>query len=233
MYFPFSGLVNGGMHRPPWSGATCNKLEDQPRTGPDASRRPPLPVGPLKREDVALLTVDKSLLRPPYSRYKTVRGALPSRQSTTLNTRAISLLTKAIMSTTQTDLLIIGGGPAGLSAAITFSRLRRPCVIYDSGNYRNASASHSHTILGFEGQDPADFRAKVRSELLRDYSTTTTFRNGQIVSLVKTGEEFEAKDAEGNTLKARKVILATGLKDHLPDILGVSYTFMTVMHRCS
>ncbi|KIR98032.1 thioredoxin reductase GliT [Cryptococcus deuterogattii 2001/935-1] len=126
------------------------------------------------------------------------------------------------MSTTQTDLLIIGGGPAGLSAAITFSRLRRPCVIYDSGNYRNASASHSHTILGFEGQDPADFRAKVRSELLRDYSTTTTFRNGQIVSLVKTGEEFEAKDAEGNTLKARKVILATGLKDHLPDILGVS-----------
>ncbi|OXG89912.1 thioredoxin reductase GliT [Cryptococcus neoformans A2-102-5] len=133
-----------------------------------------------------------------------------------------SLVTKAIMSTTKIDLLIIGGGPAGLSAAITFSRLRRSCVIYDSGDYRNASASHSHTILGFEGQNPADYRAKVRSELLRDYNATTTFRNGQIVSLVKVGEDFEAKDAEGNTLKARKVILATGVKDHLPDIAGVS-----------
>lgn len=135
-----------------------------------------------------------------------------------------SLATKAIMSTTKIDLLIIGGGPAGLSAAITFSRLRRSCVIYDSGDYRNASASHSHTILGFEGQDPADYRAKVRSELLRDYNATTTFRNGQIVSLVKVGEDFEAKDAEGNTLKARKVILATGLKDHLPDIAGMQPT---------
>ncbi|AAW46125.1 conserved hypothetical protein [Cryptococcus deneoformans JEC21] len=127
------------------------------------------------------------------------------------------------MSTTITiDLLIIGGGPAGLSAAITFSRLRRSCFIYDSGDYRNAPASHSHTILGFEGQDPVDYRAKVRSELVRDYNATTTFRKGQIISLVKDGEYFEAKDAEGNTLKARKVILATGLKDHLPDIAGVS-----------
>lgn len=178
-----------------------------------------------------MVTVDKSLLHP-YCRYKTVK-VLYSPQFTTLNTRVISFLTKAIMSTTQIELLIIGGGPAGLSAAITFSRLRRSCVIYDSGNYRNASASHSHTILGFEGQDPADFRAKVRGELLRDYSATTTFRNGQIVSLIKVGEGFEAKDAEGNTLKARKAILATGLKDHLPDIAGTWHTFITVMLQCS
>lgn len=158
-------------------------------------------------------------------RYKTPRGApYSTTQSTTFNTNMPSLVTKAIMSTTKIDLLIIGGGPAGLSAAITFSRLRRSCVIYDSGDYRNASASYSHTILGFEGQNPADYRAKVRSELLRDYNATTTFRNGQIVSLVKVGEDFEAKDAEGNTLKARKVILATGLKDHLPDIAGMQPT---------
>ncbi|WVQ85430.1 hypothetical protein IAT38_007595 [Cryptococcus sp. DSM 104549] len=129
------------------------------------------------------------------------------------------------MSPTNVDLLIIGGGPAGLSAAITFSRLRRSCIVYDSGVYRNGMSAHAHTILGFEGQSPASYRDKVRADLLEWYGDLTKYKEGKIVYVKKTGDVFEVKDAEGNELIARKIVLATGLKDYLPDIPGLAETW--------
>ncbi|WVW82203.1 hypothetical protein I302_104209 [Kwoniella bestiolae CBS 10118] len=130
------------------------------------------------------------------------------------------------MNVRSVDVLIIGGGPAGLSAATSVARLKRSCLLYDSGLYRNSMVEHSHTIAGFEGNNPKDLREKMKSDLEALYSDTLTFVDGKITSLKKVDDErygqvFEALDDEQRKLRARKVVLATGLMDHLPDIEGV------------
>ena len=129
-------------------------------------------------------------------------------------------------STTSTDLLIIGGGPAGLSTATFFARVNRPFILYDSQLYRNAQSPEAHTIMGYEGISPAQYRSKIQMELCSLYGKgglgNGVFKNGKIVSLLKTDNGFEAVDEEGNTVKARKVVLATGIKDVLPPIPGKS-----------
>ena len=123
----------------------------------------------------------------------------------------------------KVDLLIIGGGPAGLSAALFFSRLKRPTLVYDSGVYRNAGVQVAHTILGHEGVNPAEHRTKARKEVEDGYPWTS-FRDSQVVSLNKAKKGFVARDAQGKEVYARKVILATGIKDHLAAIPGKSST---------
>jgi thioredoxin reductase len=128
------------------------------------------------------------------------------------------------MTTTQTDLLIIGGGPAGLSAAIFFARVNRPFIVYDSQLYRNSQSPESHTIMAYEGISPAEYRSKIQMQLRSLYGKgglgNGVFKNGKIVSLQKTDSGFEAVDEDGNKVRARKVVLATGIKDILPPIPG-------------
>lgn len=126
------------------------------------------------------------------------------------------------MSSTSTDLLVIGGGPAGLSATLMFARLNRPVVMYDSGKYRNGASQHSHTIPGSDGESPADWRRKVREQVEANYKWVET-RDDRVESLEKCPKGgFEAVDSQGRKVVARKVILATGLKDVLTDIPGQS-----------
>ena len=121
----------------------------------------------------------------------------------------------------STDTVIAGGGPGGLATASTFARLNRPFMLYDSHSYRNAKSPSAHTVPGFEGANPADYRTKVRQELERDYSWLE-FRDDKIVSLQKVKEDgsFTASDKSGREIRAKKVVLATGLADKLPDIAG-------------
>lgn len=137
-------------------------------------------------------------------------------------------MSTSITTITKTDLLIIGGGPAGLSTATFFARVNRPFILYDSGLYRNAQSPIAHTIMGHEGVSPASYRAQVRNQLEALYGQgehslrNGAFRKGKIVSLVKDAERFEAVDQDGNKISARKVVLATGIKDVLPSIPGTS-----------
>lgn len=130
------------------------------------------------------------------------------------------------MTSTKTDLLIIGGGPAGLSAATFFARVNRPFILYDSQLYRNAQSPEAHTIMGFEGVSPAEYRSKTRSQVEDLYGKgpgglgNGVFKNGRIVSLEKVDGGFEAVDEDEARILARKVVLATGIKDVLPDIPG-------------
>jgi thioredoxin reductase len=132
---------------------------------------------------------------------------------------------------TSTEMLIIGGGPAGLSTATFFARVNRPFILYDSQLYRNAQSPVAHTIMGYEGSSPVEYRSKVRQELESLYGIggeglgNGEFRNGKIVSLEKVPEGFEAVDEDGRKIQARKVVLATGIKDVLPDIPGWSTFF--------
>jgi len=134
---------------------------------------------------------------------------------------------------TSTDLLIIGAGPAGLSAALLFARLGRPCVVYDSGSYRNETSPVTHTIPAFDGADPRDYRVTARKQM--EVYDWVKFRDDKVVELSKLGQEkdeagggilgntlFECVDNGGNKVRARKVIIATGIKDNLPGIPGKS-----------
>jgi thioredoxin reductase len=99
-------------------------------------------------------------------------------------------------------------------------------MVYDSQLYRNSQSPESHTIMGYEGISPAEYRSKIQMELCSLYGKgglgNGVFKNGKIISLEKVDGGFEAVDDGGNKVKARKVVLATGIRDILPPISGMS-----------
>ena len=118
------------------------------------------------------------------------------------------------------DVLIIGGGPAGLSVATGLARQLYTAVVFDSGMYRNERANHMHNVLTWDHQDPADFRKKGRMDILKRY-TTIDFQDTEVISVTKTAQgHFELADAQGKTWTGRKLVLATGVRDVFPDIEG-------------
>lgn len=127
------------------------------------------------------------------------------------------------------DVLIIGGGPAGLSAALSFARLVHTTVIFDSGVYRNALSNHMHTVPTWDHRDPAEFRAAIRKDLLSRYPATQ-FQDVKVESISKTDDGlFKATDAKGDEWLGRKVILATGVKDVFPPIDGFADCWVSGM----
>ncbi len=120
------------------------------------------------------------------------------------------------------DVVIIGGGPAGLSAALTLSRARRRVLVVDAGSPRNAPAAHAHNYLGREGVPPLELLAIGRTEVAR-YGGE--IRAGTVTSVERIDSgEFRVSvtdDTDESTVDARRILLATGLIDDLPDIAGI------------
>ena len=120
----------------------------------------------------------------------------------------------------QADVVVVGGGPAGLAAAVALGRSRRNVVLVDAGKPRNAPADGAHNVLGQEGIPPQDLLARGRAEA-EAYGV-------RIVSGVATGaagvlDDFTITVNSGAVqVRARRVILATGLVDDLPTIPGVA-----------
>jgi thioredoxin reductase len=114
------------------------------------------------------------------------------------------------------DVLIIGGGPAGLNAALVLLRARRTVAVVDSGHPRNAPASHMHGFLSREGMPPAALLAAGRDEI--------TSYGGEVIAgtVVDLAPGFVATLGDGGTLAARRVLVTTGLRDRIPDTPGVS-----------
>ena len=121
------------------------------------------------------------------------------------------------------DVLVVGGGAAGLAAAVTLGRVRRSVVVVDAGEPRNAPAAGVHGYLGLDGIAPSELLATGRDEARR-YGARVI--DGRVADLARLGEGngggFRASLADGTTLTARRVILATGVADVLPDIPGVA-----------
>jgi thioredoxin reductase len=131
------------------------------------------------------------------------------------------------------DVVIIGGGAAGLSAALTLSRARRRVLVVDAGNPRNAPASHIHNYLGRESTPPGELLSIGRTEVTR--------YGGEILDGVVTavhpqdGTErtrFAVGLADGTTVEARRVLVTTGLTDELPDIPGVAQHWGSRVLHC-
>lgn len=135
------------------------------------------------------------------------------------------------MTTSQhTDIAIIGGGPAGLQAALTAGRVRREATLFDDGTYRNATVSHMHNVLTHDGTPPADFRAAARTELTA-YDTVSV-REERVETIEKEGDVFRLALASGAVMTAYAVVLATGVRDELPPVPGLQEIWGDLAAQC-
>jgi gliotoxin/aspirochlorine biosynthesis thioredoxin reductase len=127
------------------------------------------------------------------------------------------------------DVLIIGGGPGGLTTALTLVRQLQSCIVFDSGKYRNAMARDMHMVMTWDGKDPEQFREAARQELLAHYETAR-IEKVEITSVSKTtAGQFVATDANGKTWTGKKLVLATGVEDIFPEIEGYAECWGTGM----
>lgn len=117
------------------------------------------------------------------------------------------------------DVLIVGGGPAGLGAAMALGRLRRTALVCDDFRPRNIAAEHMHNFPGFEGLPPLEWRKKARRDV--EGYDTIEFLDGSVDSLTRSGGRFEVALSSGRSATVRKVILAHGVQDQLPPIPGL------------
>jgi thioredoxin reductase len=114
----------------------------------------------------------------------------------------------------RADVVIVGGGPAGLSAALLLARGCKSVIVCDGGTPRNARASHVHGYLGADAVSPSELRARGRAELERYPSVS--FRDARVVGIDRRGPELSVSLAKGAELFARRVLLATGIVDSIP-----------------
>ena len=112
------------------------------------------------------------------------------------------------------DVAIIGGGAAGLSAALVLGRAKRRVVVVDAGAPRNAPAAHMQGFLSRDGTSPAGLLQTGRAEVRRYGVEIIEDR------VVDATAGFALRLAGGRTVKARRVLLATGAVDDLPDVVG-------------
>ncbi len=132
------------------------------------------------------------------------------------------------------DAAIVGGGPAGLSAALTLGRAGRRVVLVDAGAARNAPAAHSHGYLTRDGAPPEEIRRLGREEAA---GYGVVLRDGRVRDAERDGDGFRlALDGAGglraDALRARVLVLATGVVDELPDIPGLAEAWGKTAVHC-
>jgi len=114
------------------------------------------------------------------------------------------------------DVVVVGGGVAGLAAATWLGRYRRDTVVVDSGDYRAASVDLSHGYIGGDPQHPMQLLATAREQLAA--YKTVEIRPGRVTAARKDGACFAVDVDDGSTLRCARVILATGVADACPDL---------------
>jgi thioredoxin reductase len=120
--------------------------------------------------------------------------------------------------TNEWDAVIIGGGAAGLSAAQMLGRSRRRTLVIDGAEPRNRFAAHMHGVLGHDGLEPARLLEIGRAEA-RTYDVE--IETGTVSSLTTEGALIRVERSNGTVDMARAVVIATGIRDELPDIPGL------------
>ncbi|WP_329341809.1 NAD(P)/FAD-dependent oxidoreductase [Streptomyces sp. NBC_00663] len=124
------------------------------------------------------------------------------------------------------EVIVIGGGAAGLSAALVLGRARRRTLVVDAGEPRNAPAAHMQGYLTRDGMSPAEFLAIGREEIARYGVELVQDR------VVDVSQGFGVTLANGRTLRARRLVIATGLRDELPAVPGVAERFGEDVLHC-
>lgn len=132
--------------------------------------------------------------------------------------------------TPDVEVIIVGAGPAGLSAALVLARACRRVLVFDHGHPRNASALHMHGYLTRDGIAPHDFRAFAREELAR-------YPDVRIVDVEVTSARaleggFEVMTLDNEQFTAKKLLLATGVVDNVPDVPGLKELYGKSVFHC-
>lgn len=127
------------------------------------------------------------------------------------------------------DVIIVGGGPAGLSAALVLGRCRRAVLVIDSQQYRNAMTHAVHGFLTRDGTPPPEL-LRVGREQLQPYGISML--EDEVIEAVRTEERFELTTTQGQVLSARKLLLATGIIDNLPEVKGFAGLYGTSAFHC-
>jgi len=126
------------------------------------------------------------------------------------------------------DTVVIGGGAAGLSAALMLGRARRRVLVVDGGLPRNRFAAHMHGVLGHDGAAPSELIARGRAELAR-YGVEV--RAGTVDAVADAARGLRISLADGEALDTRTAVVATGIADELPEIPGLAERWgKTVLH---
>lgn len=127
------------------------------------------------------------------------------------------------------DALIIGGGPAGLSAALQLGRSLRSILVCDNGEPRNGPAAETHGYLTRDGIPPKELLRLGREEVVK-YGGE--FRDTKVMDVSRNKNGFINTLDSGETVTSRKVVLATGVRDNLPDTDGFEEFWGSGVHHC-
>jgi thioredoxin reductase len=134
------------------------------------------------------------------------------------------------MPTVKCEVVIVGGGPAGMSAALVLGRCRRNTLLFDNGRYRNAA---SHAVRGFltrDGAPPEELRRIAREEVARYPSVV--IREATVTAATRTANGFEIITDDEQIVHCRKLLIATGLVDRLPAVTGAEKLLGVCIFPC-
>jgi thioredoxin reductase len=128
------------------------------------------------------------------------------------------------------DVIVCGGGPAGLSAALWLGRYRRKTLVLDAGNQRNLDSAASHGYLTFDSCSPIEFLERARSDL-NGYPEIEQ-RPGTVDAVERDADRFVVRSSSGS-LRASRIVIATGVADVRPDIPGFADLYGRHIFHCS
>ena len=128
------------------------------------------------------------------------------------------------------DCIIVGGGVAGLSAALVLGRARRRTLLVDAGDQSNLAAHGIGGLLGHDGRSPAELYAAGRGELAAYPSVQ--LRTGEVVAGERVADVFELELGDGHRARARRVLLATGMDYRPPPLPGLAELWGRSVFHC-
>ncbi len=128
------------------------------------------------------------------------------------------------------DVVIVGGGPAGLSAALLLGRCRRRVLVLDAGSPRNACSKAMHGFLTRDGISPADFLSRAHQDL--QIYPTVEYRRALATEARRVGSAFLVLAEGGLRAACRRLLLATGVSDIIPEIEGLRELYGICIHHC-
>jgi thioredoxin reductase len=127
------------------------------------------------------------------------------------------------------DVIIVGGGPAGLSAALVLGRCRRSVLVCDDGRYRNEASLGLHGFLSRDGIHPSELRRIGREQLAR---YDVEYRRVNVADAHSVNGAFEVTVGDGERIACRKLLLATGVIDCVPAIEGIEQFYGSSVFHC-
>ncbi len=127
------------------------------------------------------------------------------------------------------DAIIVGGSVAGLSAALILGRSMRKVIVIDSGQPCNRNTPHSHSFMTRDGATPAELTSIAREQALT--YPTVSLKSDKVLSITKSNDIFSVETELGSHFQARKILLATGVHDIMPDLEGFADCWgISVLH---